>query len=335
MTWISSVADKVGNFSQGTVNNIFLKLTDIDGFARSAEGVTITITHEGSSTVVVDAVSTTTVADGYYFYEWNVASDALIGSYSIEWSYGYDGSSYTALQSAVISEMPEDNSMYYGVVADLRTALEFHIRPVMNIPVYFEQARPSRDRQNFKFTFPRWNQGAGVRIYLNKEIVQAGIGVDYFLGRVTFAEPLTEYDTVYADYNFRWFDDRQLVRFLNNGLSRFNYYPPYSNYALTTMPTRAVLPTIYGAAVDALREIMLSLSLQEPAFVFGGPEKAGNIHGQLDTLKKNYEDELQKMLEQKKFGPYAGLTRMIVVPEYTLPGGRSRWFRYMFTGSNT
>ena len=47
------------------------------------------------------------------------------------------------------------------------------------------------------------------------------------------------------------------------------------------------------------------------------------------------EEDLNKMYEQKKFGPYVGLTRMVVVPEYTLPGGRSRWFRYMFTGSNT
>lgn len=335
MTWISSVADKIGNFSQGTTNNIFLKVTDIDGFARSAEDVKITITHEDTAVSVVEDVSATTVSEGYYFYEWTVDAEATVGSYSITWNYTYDDTSYTALQVAVVSEMPSDHSMYYGVIADLRTALEFHIRPIMNIPVYFEQSRPSRDKQNFKFTFPRWNQGAGVRIYLNKEIVQAGIGVDYFLGRVTFAEPLTEYDTVYADYNFRWFDDRQLVRFLNNGLARFNYYPPYSSYTLTTMPTRAIMPTLYGAAVDALREIMLSLSLQEPSLVFGGPDKISGIHGQIDTLKKNYEDELQKMLEQKKFGPYAGLTRMIVVPEYTLPGGRSRWFRYMFTGSNT
>jgi hypothetical protein len=335
MTWISSVADKVGNFSQGTSNNVFLKLTDIDGFSRSAENVSITITHDSSSTVIVDGENVATVSDGYYFYEWNVAADNPIGSYSIVWSYDFDGDPYNVAQSAVVSEMPDVSSIYYGIIADLRTALEFHIRPVMNIPVYFEQAKPSRDRQNFRFTFPRWNQGAGVRIYLNKEIVQAGIGVDYFLGRVTFAQPLTAYDNVYADYNFRWFDDRQIVRFLSNGLARYNYYPPYSNHGLQNMPTRAVMPTMYGAAVDALREIMLSLSLQEPSLVFGGPDKAGNIHGQIDTLKKNFEEDLNKMYEQKKFGPYTGLTRMVVVPEYTLPGGRSRWFRYMFTGSNT
>ena len=27
---------------------------------------------------------------------------------------------------------------------------------------------------------------------------------------------------------------------------------------------------------------------------------------------------------------FTGLTRAVVVPEYTLPGGRSRWFRYLF-----
>jgi hypothetical protein len=51
----------------------------------------------------------------------------------------------------------------------------------------------------------------------------------------------------------------------------------------------------------------------------------------METLKKNYEEEFTRLLEQKKFGRYPR-TKAITVPEFTLPGGRSRWFRYMFGG---
>jgi predicted amidohydrolase len=79
---------------------------------------------------------------------------------------------------------------------------------------------------------------------------------------------------------------------------------------------------------------MMSLAFQEPQQVFGGQEKASALVSNLDTLKKNYEEDFNKMLDAKKFGPYIGLTRVVVTPEYTLPGGRSRYFRYLFSGSS-
>ena len=42
---------------------------------------------------------------------------------------------------------------------------------------------------------------------------------------------------------------------------------------------------------------------------------------------------LLKLYEQKKYGPYVGLTKTVTAPEFTLPGGRSRWFRYLFKGA--
>ena len=100
------------------------------------------------------------------------------------------------------------------------------------------------------------------------------------------------------------------------------------------MPERAITPVIYAAVTDALREMLMSLQFQEPQMVFGSPERAQNVFSNLDNLKKNYEESLKGLLDAKKNGPYTGLTKAIVVPEYTLPGGRSRWFRYLFTGSN-
>jgi hypothetical protein len=74
---------------------------------------------------------------------------------------------------------------------------------------------------------------------------------------------------------------------------------------------------------------MFCLNFQQPAQVFGGTEEAGKAIANFETLKQNYEKDAEKLLEQKKLGPYPK-SRMVVTPEFTLPGGRSRWFRYLF-----
>lgn len=335
MTTYGQIAENVGNFSQGTINSLFLKVTDIDGKAKAAEDVRISIIKDDAyADPVVDMATASTVQDGYYFYEWSISSEASTGNYTITWSYLLDDEEKITIQSVIVNEKPSTENAYWGVVNDLRIALEFHIRSAMNIPIYFEQSKPSRNKTNYKFTFPRWNQSAGVKVYRNQEIVESGVTINYFKGEVVFDNPLSTYDVVNCDYNFRWFDDGQLYQFLQNGLNRYNHYPAVSYYALNSMPERAYTPVIYGAVVDALREMMMSLQFQEPQLVFGSAERAQSVFGNLDTLKKNYEESLKSMLDTKKNGPYTGLTKMIVVPEYTLPGGRSRWFRYMFTGSN-
>jgi len=78
----------------------------------------------------------------------------------------------------------------------------------------------------------------------------------------------------------------------------------------------------------------MCLQFQQPQQVFGGPEGAQKAFSNLEILKKNYEEEWKLLYEMKKLGPYTNLTRSIVVPSYTLPGGRSRWFRMLFSGAS-
>jgi hypothetical protein len=145
---------------------------------------------------------------------------------------------------------------------------------------------------------------------------------------------MTEYDVINADYNFRWFSDEQLDRFLSNGLHQLNSYPPHTSRTLMTVEDKYIPAILYAAAVDAMRALMFCLNFQQPQQFFGGREAAQSAFGQFDTLKKNYEETMIKFLENKKLGPYAGLTKAVVVPEYTLPGGRSRWFRQLFKGGS-
>ena len=112
----------------------------------------------------------------------------------------------------------------------------------------------------------------------------------------------------------------------------FNQYPPQSVYLLTSLPPRYGVTVAHQAAVFLLRRLIMDLHFQEPAKVFGGMERSDKLMGSLDTLKKNMEEEISKLYDQKKYQPYVGLTKTVTVPEFTLPGGRSRWFRYLFKG---
>ena len=52
----------------------------------------------------------------------------------------------------------------------------------------------------------------------------------------------------------------------------------------------------------------------------------------LDTLATLASDYLKKRdarLADKKFEPYVGITKTVVIMGYTLPGGPSKWLKYL------
>jgi len=325
--------DFAGVLAPGTINSLFLKITDFNGDPKNVYDISISVVD------AVDEEATSGIPDkiqsGYYVFGWDMPEDLAAGVYTVTWLYkDENGDELTSIQEVVVSDDGDSSTHYTGMINDLRVALEFHLRPAMNIPVYQEQSKPTTNNRTYYFSFPRWNQTAGVRVYRNQELINSGFEINYFKGNVTFDSSLTDFDIINVDYNFRWFDDAQLIRFLQNALDLMNFHPPASRFTLMALPMRYVAGVLYGAARDALRELMMSLMFQEPQQVFGGSEKAGTLFSNFETLKQNYEKDFASLLEAKKFGPYIGLTKAIVTPEYTLPGGRSRYFRYLFSGSN-
>lgn len=332
---IKSIPDIRGTFTQGTTGTLFLSLTDVHGNPITAEDVTLTISKDGIS--FIEDANPDFVRPGFYTFDWGLDSDLELGKYLVTWSYTVDDFSGVELQEVVVSSSGDtENSLvqFYGSrLSDLRVALSEMICCAQKIPVYHEQAIPDVNNQKFKLTFPRWNQAFGTKIYRNNKLVEGSYEINYFKGTVSFDSPLSDFDMVHADYNFRWFEDEQLDRFLSNALSIANFYPPQSSYDITTVPNIYIPLVLYGAAKDALRELLMCLNFQQPQQVFGGQEAAQKAFGNMETLKKNYEEEFTRLLEQKKYGRYPR-TRAIVTPEFTLPGGRSRWFRYMFGGGS-
>lgn len=330
-TGVRAVAEHRGTFKQGTIGLLLVKITDFDGNPCDPDTITIDIVYdEDGSSLVTDGVGEK-FAEGFYIYELTLETDADVGDYTVTWTYDLDGDINTEVQSITVADVDRDKnnrSMYFGISAEVRDTLETYIRCTQRIPVYWEQAMQTADRSTCYFTFPRWNQSAGkTKIFRNDNIITEGIEIDYFKGRVSFDTPLSSYDKVFAQYNFQWFSEDDLNQFLLTAIRNFNTFPPQTTYSFSTLPDTWRGVVMYGAAIDAIREMLMCLQFQEPRLIF---EDADRAFQNLETLKKNYEDMWSKLTENKKLGPYVGLTKTIVVPEFTLPGGRSRWFRHVF-----
>lgn len=331
---IQAVSEFRGSFRQGELASVLLRLTELDGSPFDPDSITFGIQKNSDSSAVIEPASAEKVRSGVYVMEWLIPTDQEKGKYTLTWTYFVDSTEYTKTETLIVADNVEDTTLYSGRVLLMRQSLELMIGCAQSIPVMFQEPKSSKDNQTFYWTKGLWNVLPSTTIYRNQNPVTSGFVVNHIKGSVTFDNPLTSYDTLNADYNFRWFSDEHLDRFLSNALHQFNSYAPHSAYSLQTVPDKFITPVLYGAAVDALRTLMMCLNFQEPQQFFGGREGAQTAFGNMDTLKKNYEESLMKILDQKKLQPYRGLTKSIVVPEYTLPGGRSRWFRYLFSGAS-
>ena len=330
---INASTSKRGRFRQNDWGILMLSLSQSCMGAIDAEDISIQI-YQGSDVVQFDSYVPMQVDNGSYVFEWVIDTDQPTGEYTADWMFTIDNIDYTETQTFIVHPGSSESSadiLYNERLIAFREGLEKLIICAQQIPVYFEQSKPSCDRVKFDFTYPRWNLSSRVKVYRNKKILTTGFNINHFKGRLTFDQELLPQDIINMDYDFRWFTDEELDLFLNNALMAFNSFPPVQLYTLENVPSIHVPAILYGAAKDALRQMMMCLQFQEPQQVFGGAERAQQVFGNIETLKQNYEKDWDKLTEVKKYGRYPKMNVMIV-PEYTLPGGRSRWFRYLFKG---
>ncbi len=323
-------------FLAGTPAVFMFTFSDIAGDLFDPSDIDIIITEpDGTEAKTADSIDR--VYLGEYAFRWDIPTTATIGAYTIEVIFVTETSSGPSTSSFsekfIVGEV-EGDSIWNVNRTNMRRFLELLISQTQKIPMFNEIGRLNKARTIAKFSFPRWNQVAGVDVYLGGSPKETGFTVDYVKGRIEFDNPLSFYDEVTADFNFRWFSDGELDEFLEQGINMVNIWPPVTSYSIVNIHTAAIwgIAAEYSAAVNVLRAWMMNIQFQEPAKIFGGLERRNEVFQHLNELKKNYEEDLYKMLEQKKYGPYEGLTKTYTTPEFTLPGGRSRWFRYLFKG---
>jgi hypothetical protein len=327
------IVKQKGKHGRGSWAALSLELFNDKGEPFSGVDVTVSISKEGETTRLVDEEVPLKLKKNLYLFDWNIPGNADLGKYVATWRYEHRGEEHIQQQIFDVSDIP-DTSIHYMLLPIYRLKLSTMIQAIQAIPVYMLQARESHDNKTFDFGVSNWNPSSGVRVFLNQELQSGGYSVDFESGCITFDNELLPEDQVHADFVFRCFEDEDLDMFLMNGVNQFNIFPPHTNMTFNGIPDKYAPPVFYGAAVDAIRTFMMKLMMPETRAFFENSGRADSAFDQMETLKKNYEETWKTLCEQKKFGPYRGLTRSIAQPMYTLPGGRARFFRYLF-GSGT
>ncbi len=326
---------QAGIFTQNSTASFIIKFFDIDGAPYDPSDITIEIL-DPADTVVKTITSAIKIEDGVFTTDYKIVIDATIGV----WTFRYTFVSHTTTgdetrtidEAFVVTETSTEsaiNAQSQRIV--LRSYLETLIRQFQRIPAKAEQVIwRGRNRTVADLNWENWNQVAGVKVHRNNNLITSGFEIDYVKGRITFDTALERTDIVDVSYNFRWFSDDDIDHYIQSGVNRLNYYPPVTGYNVGTVEGMWMTTVAYGAAIDAIRTVIMDLMHQEPQIVFGGPDIAQKLMDVLDGQKKNYEEDVKTALDLKKYGNYHNLLAMSITPEFTLPGGRSRWFRMLF-----
>jgi hypothetical protein len=201
------------------------------------------------------------------------------------------------------------------------------------IPYTEFESKQSTFSTVYGFAYERWNQQPRPIVRVNNRIVDDGWHADY-MGRIYFDSLMAPEDSVSCAYNFAYFSKEELLSFLNFGLQMMNGLPPSSEAyrALDMAPPVWDAGILLYAAILALKRLIFGLTWQEKKIIYGRPEDAQNAASLYQDLYKSYLEtwtEYGKNVKSKKLPGIA----LYVTPEYTLPGGKSRWLRYMFKGN--
>lgn len=184
----------------------------------------------------------------------------------------------------------------------------------------------------FNFAYSNWNPEFRPIVRLNNRIVDDGWHADYS-GKIYFDSYLSPEDSVSATYTFSYFSVEELLSFLNLGLKMMNGLPPSSEYysRLENSPRVWDAGILLYAACTALKRLIFGSSWQEKRIIYGSMENAQSSSQLYQDLYKSYMETwtaFGKDVKSRKLPSMA----LYVTPEYTLPGGRSRWFRYLYKG---
>jgi hypothetical protein len=337
-----------GMYIQGQLATFVITTIRAAGEPTTFDHPSIRITTTDDATTVLENTLMMRAPESYFYADWEIPTDLEPGQYKIVFSSDLLDKTFEKVQYITIIENSGDHQIGQKILNsnrenELMVGLYYMIKETQEIPVENEQAKICANGLRASFTFNKWNIFYNkTKIYRNDEIMNDGYTIDYENGEVIFDNAISEFDTINADYNFSWFSGEELSWFLNLALQEINVVPPGSVNTLSNAPITWSPGIIYGGAINALRRLIHDLSYQQPQMVYGlhADSGAGGSGGggggangleNFKYLKENYEkinEEIKKNIKRQQW-PAPGL---IVAPEFTMPGGRSRWFRYLFKG---
>ena len=162
-----------------------------------------------------------------------------------------------------------------------------------------------------------------------------GLMVKYdFMGNIYFIDEngdpveIHSYDNVLVSYSIKMITNDHMNSSLYMALQTINSQPGASKYQTVAAAPYFYDPAlVFGAAYYILRSLLTSLTNRQRRLLIEDPD--ARITDDLRQSATMYKEEFEKMLEKLPIAFYPGI-RSVVVPEFNMPGGRSRFFRYIW-----
>jgi hypothetical protein len=171
--------------------------------------------------------------------------------------------------------------------------------------------------------------------YTNGNNYPDGLRVKYdFMGNIYFIDAngdpveIHSYDNVLVSYSIKMITNDHMNSSLYMALQAINSQPGASKYRTVSAAPYFYDPAlVYGAAYYILRSLLTSLTNRQRRLLIEDPD--ARITDDIRQSATMYKEDFEKMLEKLPIATYPGI-RAVVVPEFNMPGGRSRFFRYIW-----
>ena len=156
-------------------------------------------------------------------------------------------------------------------------------------------------------------------------------GKIYFIDENDSPIAVQPYDMVYASYGVKLFTEHEINDAAELALQAINMQP-----GTTKASSVAGAPLYYdpcivaGACYYLIRGLLLRLTQRETRLLVDDPDKTDMLDN-LKELAKMYKEDFDGYLKVVGIARYPR-SSSIVTPEYMMPGGRSRFFRYIWKG---
>jgi hypothetical protein len=167
-------------------------------------------------------------------------------------------------------------------------------------------------------------------------------GYIYFLDANDAPVSIQPYDRVWATYNFKAVSNHQVNMMLTRAFLGITAQPGVNKYTQIGQAPYSWDPAIVsGATGYLLRQLALQLSVPQIALFFSidmrdEEDLVSQRKEMMDTLNTKSQEYLKEYAEMKEILRIERYPRLgvITTPEFQLPGGRTRFFRAMFKGTN-
>ena len=243
----------------------------------------------------------------------------------------------------------------------IKSSLRYELQTLLNVPVYDEEIIFNGNRTRGTVAFPYWNYNPRPEVRItgysedgNRDSMftlseydpitktlndttnyTSGLkfksdymGNIYFINTANNAQSVHSYDTVLVSYNIRLFTGSHMNHALNMALQSVNAQPGSNKYpTVVSAPFYYEPALISGACYYLLRSLLTSLTARQKRLLLEDPD--AKVFEDLKSSATMYKEEFDKQLEKLPIARYPRIGT-ITVPEFNLPGGRSRFFRYNF-----